>query len=105
MTEQELIDAFRAAQAAADAHRGAKDGGTCNMDSVYISAARRGPLYLRAAEAAGVGAYASVLRGRKRIFVGCFGAGQGARRTAMAEAFARVLADRGLDARVHYVTD
>lgn len=86
-------------------HVQSEDGGTCNFDTaVFKLDGARSATIKRAGELSGVDVDVRPWLGSNYVFVNV-GEGQGNRRTRMAEAAAKVLKDKGLDACVYYQMD
>lgn len=106
MTPEVLAEIFNRAKAAAAKLVTEDDGGTCNLDCAAFSIPKmRSATIKRAAELAGVHVSEFKEWGARRFALHVT-EGQGARRTAMAEAAARSLQVDGLlDAFVWYKAD
>lgn len=107
ITIADLADLFRRAKAAALAEANVRDGGTCNFDS---PAFRVEGLRMKSIQEAAAKADVSVTDfkwfGKKWLWLNVPLAGQGFRRTAMAEAAHRVLAeDPRVTAHMYYQMD
>lgn len=101
-----LADAFANAQIAADTFaEQTDDAGSCNFDSAFIYAnGFQAKTILDAALVAGVNCCQFKRFGRNAFWVGNTN-GQGNRRTAMAEAFWKVLDQYKFDGGVYYQMD
>jgi hypothetical protein len=97
--------ALRLARLAALAADPIEDGGTCNFDSATIALRNlKGVDVNQAGKDAGVTAYTGKWFGEPTAWVGC-SHGQGARRTAMAEAFCAALHAQDIPATMYYQMD
>lgn len=104
-TTEQLTRALQAAKEAAEEFASSEDGGTCNFDTAVFPLKQVGRKRLAAAEeASGVSCYVQRWFGQQCVFV-CIGSGQANRRTRMAEAAAKALKARGLEATVYYQMD
>lgn len=103
----QLTEAFRAAKDAALAVQGEDDGGTANLDSLFLYT-RRG---LRTGVVEGAAANAGVTVRRhdsswwRGWFVGGVSCGQGAMNSRMVEAAAKAMQEHGEDVGVYYAID
>lgn len=105
--QKALAAAFAAAKHAAQAAKPGDDGGTANLDCVFLSA-RRGLTAATVRKAAEVAGVAISARWQSRWWNGWLvfiSEGQGARNTRMAEAACRALRNAGYDASVYYQID
>lgn len=103
--QRKLATALAAASHAARAVQGTDDGGTANQDSAFLYV---NSMTAAAVHDAAVAAGVSLSRMRTRQWNGWFvhvQEGQGAMRTRMAEAAAKVLTDAGEPACVYYQVD
>lgn len=99
-----LATAIQKAALAAKAHINEPDGGTCNFDYAYIRV--KGMRPSKAHEIATLSGVELRLHDfHGRVLELCVTSGQGARRTAMAEAAHKSLKESGIDAGMYYRMD
>lgn len=104
-----IAETLKAANEAAKIHLNDDDGGTCNFDAPVLFLKGKNKNFIHQIEAA-AGIELSKMDSYGRYwsggyFVGTISNGQGARRTKMAEAAARIMAAAGLECTVFYQMD
>lgn len=101
-----LAETLKVAVMAAKAVAGGEDGGTCNFDSMMLSASKwNQKLVKAAAQKANVRVFATRILGYKYYVFSVPFAGQGNARTRQAEAMAQAMEAAGYDASVYYQMD